>query len=152
MADSPAMAHGETRIDGELPEEDLALLTRLAEWVVERRMAVPAILFLESHRPLSFVGSQALLVASPAVDFFEPFIRGLVGRGFTYADFRRFAELMEERDNLETLVVEIERANQRAKEREKAEKERKRALKREVREQRKALRKARREGRSGGDT
>ena len=37
---------------------DQELLERLAGWIVERRMTAPAIIFLESHRPMSFVGSQ----------------------------------------------------------------------------------------------
>ena len=34
-------------------------------------MEAPAVMFLEMHRPLSFVGSQALIVGSP---FLGPFV------------------------------------------------------------------------------
>src|SRR2546426_2847551 len=42
-----------------LSPEDVALLERVAATVVERGMATPAILFLESVGPMSFLGSQA---------------------------------------------------------------------------------------------
>jgi hypothetical protein len=61
-------------------------------------MTVPAIFFLESVKPLSFVGSQAL-------HFFEPMVRAL----FTVPQYDRFALLMERRENLEALLVSIER-------------------------------------------
>jgi len=54
---------------GPLTDEDRALLARLAAKVVVRRMAGPAILFLESMRPLNYIGSQALVFLRP---FLEP--------------------------------------------------------------------------------
>ena len=44
-----------------LPEEEDAVLDKLARKVVARRMAVPAILFLESTKPLNFIASQVLV-------------------------------------------------------------------------------------------
>src|SRR6266850_1756612 len=78
------------------PEAD-KLFDRIAEATVRYRMTVPAILFLESVKPLSFVGSQALY-------FFEPMVRAV----FTVPDYERFAALMERRENLEALLVAIE--------------------------------------------
>jgi len=60
-------------------------------------MSVPAIFFLESVKPLSFIGSQAMV-------FFEPFVRAL----FSVPEYDRFATLMERRENLEALLVRIE--------------------------------------------
>lgn len=60
-------------------------------------MTVPAIFFLESVKPLSFVGSQAL-------HFFEPMVHAF----FQAREYERFALLMERRDNLEALLVKIE--------------------------------------------
>ena len=79
------------------------------------RMTVPAILFLESVKPLSFVGSQAL-------HFFEPMVTAV----FTVPDYERFAALMERRENLETLLVAIERKDEavRLEERERRDRER----------------------------
>jgi len=50
---------------GELSEQDRELMDRLAGAVVSRGMAVPALLFLNSIRPLSSLGSQALVFLRP---------------------------------------------------------------------------------------
>ena len=60
-------------------------------------MTVPAILLLESVKPLTFIGSQALY-------FFEPMVRAL----FTIPEYERFAAMMERRENVEALLVRIE--------------------------------------------
>jgi hypothetical protein len=80
-----------------LTPEDDALLDRLATRVVELHMEIPAILTLESGRPLGFLASQAML-------FFEPFARAL----FRLPDYRRLAALIERRETVEKLVTKIE--------------------------------------------
>jgi len=82
-----------------LSDEDQALLDRLAAWVSTRRLETPAVLFLESVRPMSFVGSQAMF-------FLEPFARAV----FNASDYERLARLLERRSNLELLVRAIETA------------------------------------------
>ena len=64
-------------------------------------MTVPAILFLESVKPLSFVGSQAMY-------FFEPMVRAL----FALPDYERVAALMERRESVEALLLAIERRDE----------------------------------------
>ena len=86
-----------------LTEKDRALLERLAAKVVEWRMEVPAILTLESCRPLSLVAGQAML-------FFEPLAQAVL----RLPDYRDFARLVERRDALEALTVMIESAAERA--------------------------------------
>jgi len=81
-----------------LAAEDLALLERVAARVVELHLEVPAILTLESVRPLSFVASQAMI-------FFQPLVQALL----RFSDYQRFAALAERRDALEALIVLIER-------------------------------------------
>ena len=81
----------------ELAPEDRLLLERLAQRVVELRLETPAILTLESTRPLSVLAGQAML-------FFEPFAQAL----FHYPDYRRLAALVERRDALELLTRLIE--------------------------------------------
>jgi hypothetical protein len=78
-------------------------------------MTVPAILFLESVKPLSFVGSQAMY-------FFEPMVRAL----FQVPEYERFAALMERRESVEELLVRIERRDEdeRRAERERKQRER----------------------------
>jgi len=68
---------------------------------VRYRMTVPAILFLESMKPLSFVGSQAMY-------FFEPMVRAL----FAVPEYERLAALMERRESVEALLVAIERRDE----------------------------------------
>ena len=81
-----------------LPPEDQALFDQLARWLVERRLETPAVLFLETARPLSFVGSQAM-------HFFQPFANAL----FATPDYERFARLLDDRGNVEILIQTIER-------------------------------------------
>src|SRR5258705_7752725 len=106
-ASRPHDAREATRRPTEPPASDLPdpdevrILERLAEATVRHRMTVPAILFLESVKPLSFVGSQALY-------FFEPMVRAL----FAVPDYERFAAMMERRESIEALLVAIERRDE----------------------------------------
>ncbi len=134
------------------PPEDLTdqqIFDRLATWVVARRLTAPAILFLESHRPLSFLGSQAMVAASPIVHVFEPFLQGFAGPGYSHAIYRRFAELLENRDNVERLIVTIERESQEEQDRRRAERRAAKARRREARARWRAI-KAARVDRAGG--
>jgi hypothetical protein len=81
-----------------LSPEDVTLLERVASTVVERGMATPAILFLESIGPMNFLGSQAL-------HFFTPILEVV----FPQRDVERVAQLLERRDTLSRLTVLIER-------------------------------------------
>ena len=65
-------------------EADVALLGRVADRVVALRLEVPAILALESARPLSLLAGQSMI-------FFEPLVQAL----FRIADYRRLAALVE---------------------------------------------------------
>lgn len=83
----------------EISEADRALFAKLGAWLAERRLETPAILFLESVRPLSFVGAQGLY-------FLEPFARAI----FDVTEYQRLARLLERRENLEVLVRAVEDA------------------------------------------
>src|SRR5207249_7413617 len=80
-----------------LSTEELALLERVADTVVERGMAMPAILFLESVGPMNFLGSHAL-------HFFTPILEVV----FAQRDVERVALLLERRDTLSRLGAMIE--------------------------------------------
>ena len=82
-----------------LADEDRALLERLARRIAELRLETPAILTLETARPLSVIAGQAML-------FLEPLAQML----FRFADYRRLATLIERRDALEALTRMIEHA------------------------------------------
>jgi hypothetical protein len=101
-------------------EEDEKLLDAVAERVVRMGMAVPAIFFLESTKPLSYIGSQALV-------FLEPFVKSFLN----LASYDRFVALLEDRRSIERLLRKIEDRDEQArddeKERKRQEKERKAA-------------------------
>lgn len=78
-------------------EADRALIDRVARRIVELHMEVPAILALESGKPLSLLASQTLV-------FLEPIVQAML----PIADYRRFALLIERRDVVETLIQSIE--------------------------------------------
>jgi len=77
--------------------EDQALIDKVAGKIVRMHMTVPAVFFLESSKPLAFLGGQLLI-------FLEPFIQTL----FNFRQYQRFALLMEDRDNWERLIRKIE--------------------------------------------
>jgi len=83
-----------TEIPKERKEE---LMRKLAKGVVDRRMAVPAIMFLESIKPMNFLASQVMV-------FFEPVILSL----FTVANYREISLVLEERDAVENIIKFIE--------------------------------------------
>ncbi len=80
-----------------LTDAEIQLLRKVAQKVVDFQMTVPAILFLESMRPLNYIGSQTM-------HFFQPFVAML----FTTVEYEKFALLMENRDNIEKLICLIE--------------------------------------------
>ena len=84
---------------GELSGEDYALLDRVARAVVDRGMATPAVLLLNSIRPLNSMGSQAMV-------FLRPFLTPL----FRSHDYDRAAAILERRESLGALVEAIEAA------------------------------------------
>lgn len=82
-----------------LTDDDRALLEKLARRVVELRLETPALLTIETARPLSVIAGQAML-------FFEPFAQAM----FRLPDYRRVAALVERREAMEALSALIERA------------------------------------------
>lgn len=60
-------------------------------------MAVPAIMFLESVKPLNYVSSQALI-------FFEPIVQTI----FNFKDYETFRVALEKRPTIELLIQKIE--------------------------------------------
>jgi hypothetical protein len=81
-----------------LPEEEDAILEKLAQKVVQWRMATPAILFLESVKPLNYIGSQTMV-------FFEPVVQTI----FNFRDYDTLRATMEKRESVEILLQKIEK-------------------------------------------
>ncbi len=77
--------------------EQEALLTQVAEEIVKRELTAPAILFLDSMKPLSFLGGQLMV-------FFSPFVHMVLDS----RSYDLFAETIENRENVEFLINRIE--------------------------------------------
>ena len=73
-------------------------LTKFAKKIVGRGMAVPSIFFLEMGKYASFIGSQTMV-------FFGPILTAFIKAEKYY----NFAEILEDRNNIEFLLLEIER-------------------------------------------
>ena len=82
----------------EMTSEDKKFLGKLAKKIVDYQMVTPTIFFLEITKPLSFIGSQAMV-------FFGPIINAFVNSDGYY----RAAEIFEHPANIEFLIQEIER-------------------------------------------
>ncbi|MBN2379199.1 hypothetical protein JXM67_05300 [candidate division WOR-3 bacterium] len=78
-------------------ERKTELCTTIAEKVIQFRVASIVIIFLESVKPLSFMGSQLMVFLSPMVTAFTS--------GTWYEEMTAF---FEERSNLEMLIQRIE--------------------------------------------
>jgi hypothetical protein len=87
----------ESRAVTPLSAEEEKLVDRLARTVVDRQMAVPAVLLLESSKPLAFLGSQMLR-------FLEPSVRTLCDR----PEYAVVTQILEDRDKVEHLLRRIE--------------------------------------------
>ena len=92
----------ETRESLEVTARQAELVDRACEEVVRRRMTTPALVVLETGRPLHFVASQA-------IHFFEP----IVGSLFGAEDMREFANFLEQRGSVDYLVKRLEAWNDR---------------------------------------
>src|SRR3954463_6154021 len=79
------------------PEERARILDRAAREVCLRRLEVPAVLALEAHRPLAFLGSQALVL-------FAPLLAPALGLG----NLQALTRLMQDRENVDRLLDRIE--------------------------------------------
>ena len=73
-------------------------LKKFARKIVDRGMAVPSLFFLEMGKYVSFVGNQTMI-------FFGPILTAFIKSEKYY----NFAEILEDRNNIEFLLREIER-------------------------------------------
>lgn len=80
-----------------LPDSPEALIDAVARKVVQRRLEVPAVFFLEMNKPLSFIMGQSLLVAMP-------FLAPLLG----IHRVEQLSQLLQDRENVDRLIERIE--------------------------------------------
>jgi len=111
-------------VEEKLTPQQEEILTKIAKKVVHWKMSVPAVLFLESVKPLNYVGSQMMA-------FFEPFVHAL----FSWKDYDEVRVMMEDRGTVERLLRRIEELDSEAQVKEKEnKKERKLRRKQEWRQ------------------
>ncbi|MCP5006355.1 MAG: hypothetical protein GY941_20815 [Planctomycetes bacterium] len=92
------LKHAFTIDSTKLNDDEIALIEKLAGYVVKRKMSVPATMFLESVQPLSFIGNQA-------ATFFKPIITNF----FPAHEYDRLISILEKREALNMLIREIEK-------------------------------------------
>ena len=73
------------------------LIERVAQQIAGRGMTAPAILFLEMHKPLAFLGAQLLWIAQPFLSI-----------GLNNADLRDLITVIEDRAGVEELIERLE--------------------------------------------
>ena len=78
-------------------EDRDCLIGELAGKIVRKGLETPAVLFLEMHKPVSFLASQTMLVASP-----------LLAPIFSIDGVERYSALFADRGNVELLIRRIE--------------------------------------------
>lgn len=81
------------------------LIDELARKIVDKRMETPAIMFLEVHKPVTFLASQSMLVASP---FLVPL--------FGADGVQKYSRLFSSADNVELLIERIEEMSEKKRE------------------------------------
>ena len=84
--------------ESEITEKDHALAERVAAFLVRRQLTVPAVMLLETGRPLNFIGSQFLT-------FLSPFVSIIFSKS---VDFERFTRFLEKRASIPCLIDHIE--------------------------------------------
>jgi len=77
---------------------DRQLISNLAAKIVRHGMAVPAIFSLEMVKYMSFIGSQLMVFFGPVITVF-----------IQSESYYKITHLLEERQNVEFLMLEIER-------------------------------------------
>lgn len=81
-----------------LNESDRQLLSQLARKITQRELQAPAIFILESAKPLSYLGSQALA-------FFQPILSGL----FVGNDYKQIQNILERSHSIDFLLQVLEK-------------------------------------------
>ncbi|NQU06756.1 MAG: hypothetical protein HQ568_11730 [Calditrichaeota bacterium] len=89
---------GKTSFEDELTDRQKELLGKMADKIVRLHMSVPAILFLESVRPMNYVGSQVMV-------FFQPLVRVFFG----LPEWDELRLILERRESIGYFLDVIER-------------------------------------------
>lgn len=77
-------------------DEERALADRVAAFIVRRRMTAPAVMLIESSKPLNFLGSQLLAFLAPYATLL-----------FSSDEYDRFVRFLEKRSSLDLILDSI---------------------------------------------
>jgi len=99
-------------------ERAIEIVEKISRYIVKKRMAAPALMTIESLRPLNFIGSQLLY-------FLAPFAEVI----FNAKEYQEFAALLEKDEYIKLLLKRIDELDEK--------------MYREEREKKKILRKRR---------
>jgi hypothetical protein len=81
----------------ELAPEETAVLEKIADRIRRRGLALPAVVFLESTRPLNMLGSQVMIGL-------QPFVEIVASTG----DYETLAAALEKRVSIDILIRLLE--------------------------------------------
>ena len=79
---------------------DKSIISEFAKKISDRGLSVPAIFLLESTKYISFIAGQILIFLGPILTFFV-----------NDKKYYRFIKLIEKKENIEFLIVQIEKLN-----------------------------------------
>ncbi len=99
-------------------ERAIEIVEKISQFIVKKRMAAPALMTIESLRPLNFIGSQLLY-------FLAPFAEVI----FNAKEYQEFAALLEKDEYIKLMLKRIDELDE--------------EMYREEREKKKILRKRR---------
>ncbi|MEN3044293.1 MAG: hypothetical protein ABDH37_03635 [Candidatus Hydrothermales bacterium] len=77
------------------------LIDRIARRICDLKLETIFIIILESAKPLSFIASSILVAFEPLINSF-----------FSFKDYKKFYEMLENRENIEKLIRKIEEYSQ----------------------------------------
>jgi hypothetical protein len=122
LRDPAQEAQGEKE---ELSGEEIdSLIDAVATKVVSMRLTSLAVFTLESAKPFTFLGGQAMY-------FFEPFVQSV----FNLSQYNTFALILDDRRNVEKLIRAIEQLENEYQEKEREEKRKRKREKRRRKEE-----------------
>ncbi|MBC8527681.1 MAG: hypothetical protein ISS28_00765 [Candidatus Cloacimonetes bacterium] len=78
-------------------EEAQELMDKAARFIAERRMGSPALMFIESVRPLHFIASQFLYMIAPFAELI-----------FNPQEYQKFACAIEKDENIKFLLEKLD--------------------------------------------
>ena len=84
--------------DGDLTDEERAMLDELADGIARRRLTPAALFFLESVKPLGYVSSQFMVFLRPMISVVWP----------NPARWDRLQGILEKRGSIELLLRRLE--------------------------------------------